>query len=168
MHINKQLISVIMSLDKLINQAQACIYKHPCKDNYYFSYKNFNCYVRRNMSLAFCGYITIPNNIDLPEDMYDDMDCPITVHGNFTYCGVDDNNLKVLGFDCAHYNDFVPMYHIVFDDLKNQQLINMFSKLNELNDYTKMIYWSFDMVINEIKNVVDQIIQYQKPSELPP
>lgn len=79
------------------------------------------CLIIRNSFGVLCGYVGVSKNHPLFEKEYDDAD--VEVHGGLTFSGHcspnkegvchivedgEDDNVWWLGFDCAHYMDYVP------------------------------------------------------------
>ena len=70
-----------------------------------------DCFIRRNNSLAFCGYVVITSDNKLFGLDYDSIysKVNISVHGGLTYS--DENDGKwIIGFDCAHAGDLCPAF----------------------------------------------------------
>ena len=70
-----------------------------------------DCFIRRNNSLAFCGYVVITSDNKLFGLDYDNIysKVNISVHGGLTYS--DENDGKwIIGFDCAHAGDLCPAF----------------------------------------------------------
>lgn len=64
-------------------------------DKLEFTYKNYECSIRRNWLGALCGYV----KAEIPEEV-----APmLRAHGGITYTKPDE-----IGFDCAHCWDFAP------------------------------------------------------------
>lgn len=70
-----------------------------------------DCFIRRNNSLAFCGYVVITSDNKLFELDYDDISSQINtyVHGGLTYADRGDGGW-IIGFDCAHAGDLCPAF----------------------------------------------------------
>lgn len=79
-----------------------------------------HCFVIRNGMLTLCGYVAVPPGHPAHGKDVDEVD--VTVHGGLTFAGnaagcalgetVIDAMLSkhwVLGFDCAHYDDVLPV-----------------------------------------------------------
>lgn len=60
-------------------------------------------------TLHLCGYVLLPEGHPLYGADYDDVD--FEVHGGLTFAG-DLYGVWALGFDCAHYMDLVPGFHV--------------------------------------------------------
>lgn len=60
------------------------------------------CFIREDPVVGgwWCGYVVAPFPL---EDVY-----VFDVHGGVTFDAADDENNTVLGFDCAHCDDFMP------------------------------------------------------------
>lgn len=84
--------------------------------------RGWPCLIVRNKSGALCGYVGVPPGH--PWHGKDYSDCDVSIHGGLTFgqgcmedgpvCHVprDGESPEVwwLGFDCAHYMDFIPSY----------------------------------------------------------
>lgn len=107
-----------------------------------FIHAGFSCFIKRNMSGAWCGYVGVPNTHPAYGVRYDNYDHPVgslDVHGGLTYsapcsggiCHVPEagmpDDVWWLGFDTAHHMDIVPLrlLHDVFKHgtYKNQAYV---------------------------------------------
>ena len=125
-----------------------------------FTYKGFICLIIRRGDNSLdrnknyeeisqgklfhlCGYVGIPEGHIL-FNVNDLGDLPIECHGGITFCGFHCNinlpqNIRWLGFDCAHVHDLV---------------MRGFIKNGAFSGDT---YRDLEYVYNEVKSIVDQI-----------
>lgn len=70
-----------------------------------------DCFIRRNNSLALCGYVIITFDNKLYGLNYDDISSKINCypHGGLTYAN-DIDGKWIIGFDCAHAGDLCPAF----------------------------------------------------------
>lgn len=70
-----------------------------------------DCFIRRNNSLAFCGYVVITSDNKLFGLDYDNIysKVNISVHGGLTYSDEGEGGW-IIGFDCSHLGDFCPAF----------------------------------------------------------
>jgi len=70
-----------------------------------------DCFIRRNNSLAFCGYVVITSDNKLFGLDYDNIysKVNISVHGGLTYSDEGEGEW-IIGFDCSHFGDFCPAF----------------------------------------------------------
>lgn len=70
-----------------------------------------DCLIKRNSSLALCGYVVITPDNKLFGLDYDSIysKVNISVHGGLTYSD-EDHGKWIIGFDCAHSGDFCPAF----------------------------------------------------------
>lgn len=108
--------------------------KHP-EMKYQFDYKGYDCAIRRGGMRAWCGYAKIPESHPYHDKNFDEMD--IQVHGGLT--GGDDEGR--IGFDTAHAGDRWPST-IYFPEF-----------------YKNGHYWTYEDTIEEVKRMVDQLIE---------
>lgn len=112
------------------------------KDNY----KGYNYYIL-NLGTHPTAYIEIPKGHKLYQKDYDDI--YINVHGGLTYS--DDSLMGVksenwfIGWDYAHYDDYVSFYEDLPEFLKNNNLKR----------------WTTKEIIEDCKNGIEQIIMYE-------
>lgn len=106
------------------------------------TYKNFDYYVL-NLRTHPTAYVDVSDSL-LNGVCYDDID--IYCHGGFTYS---ESTLKTvdkkgwfIGWDYAHYGDYI--------NYGDTSLNNMFS-----NDKK----WTTEEIVEECKNVIDQIVE---------
>jgi hypothetical protein len=108
-----------------------------------FIHAGFACFIQRNMSGAWCGYVGVPNTHPAYGVSYSNYDHPVSnldVHGGLTYsapcsghlCHVPEpgmpDDVWWFGFDTAHHMDIVPLRMLweVFKDhgtYKNQAYV---------------------------------------------
>lgn len=82
-----------------------------------FNHLGFLCILKRNLSFGnWCGYVRVPNyhqwSILKEAGIDDPVSNSIRVHGGVTYigpCFEDDSDHKLIGFDCAHGGDLLPL-----------------------------------------------------------
>lgn len=151
-------------------------------DLYIFEYQDIKCEIKRIIATEvsgdvfggyLCGYCHFPDNYLVKGLRNLDID----VHGGITFFEkCDENNVTIIGFDCAHSGDLVPSSEIIKEryKLKTYDFINylylnkrIFKNLNEkqIESIKKLIqhtYRDIDYVISECKNLADQIIKDYK------
>lgn len=101
---------------------------------------DIKCQIRRNYSLAWCGYIIIPNSYTSIN--YD----RLYVHGGVTYQNRDDNGDMVVGFDCAHHGDIIPSMLELNTGYNNSYL-------------DESIYRDKGYVINQVKQMLNEFLE---------
>lgn len=73
-----------------------------------WDYEDMHCIIKRSLEFGhLCGYV----GVDKLHPLYDIDYKNLEVHGGITYHGKDDDwrhDLFYFGFDCAHFNDFMP------------------------------------------------------------
>jgi len=81
----------------------------------------FDCFIRRNDSMVWCGYIEVHEHNKYYNKPYDEADI-FDVHGGLTYSGdltIYKDNIEIpkyfFGFDCAHGGDMT-IYTINFKE----------------------------------------------------
>jgi hypothetical protein len=146
---------------------------HDEPDTFEMTYKGYKCEGRRNAMGSWCGYVLIPFDdpfyTDLDEEHYDEV--PLEVHGGVTYGHNDeDNKWYRVGFDCAHYNDYMPSRKATFDTFgeiypgykKGMQEIE--DKFPGMKDKwpTSGTYRNIAFVKKELRSMVNQIIKKNK------
>ena len=113
-------------------------------------YREYNYYVL-NLGTHPCGYVEIPS--ESPYFNVDYNNIPVECHGGLTYgrgflhtvAGIDDNRYFI-GWDYAHYGDYVG-YHSMFE-------------IDEA-PFGDRRYTTED-VVRECKNVIDQLIKLEQ------
>jgi hypothetical protein len=125
-----------------------------------FEYKGYWCSMIRNSFGAWCGYVLLPEDHPFSKlESHLDID-NIEVHGGITYgqnVTLEENGRKgyMIGFDCAHYGDYIPTQKITNDFLKQE--CPSWPQLESVTEHED-IYRDIEFVRNEIKNMVDQIV----------
>ena len=69
------------------------------------------CFIRRNHTLALCGYVVFTSDNKLYGLDYDDIYTKmfISIHGGLTYSDEHEGGW-LIGFDCAHAGDLCPAF----------------------------------------------------------
>lgn len=109
------------------------IIKYP--ELYKFIYNGYECELKRNLMLAWCGYVTVPSDHKDYNKDYDDIN--IDVHGGITY-----SSFGTFGFDCIHGGDLSPEIN---HPLVYRPSCNTFGT-----------YKDYAFVVNEIKKMADE------------
>lgn len=92
-----------------------------------------NCRVFRHPDLGhLCGYVEVPDEHPWHGKGYDDL---VSVHGGLTYAGNLRGDGWWIGFDCAHFGDFVPALRETSSDRR----------------------WTVDGVVDECEHLAEQI-----------
>lgn len=103
------------------------------------NYRDMHIYVTQHDILKhFCGYVVIPKDHRMYGKLFDEIDSYVNVHGGVTYAG-EQFGKYVVGFDCAHYEDFIP-------------------SLADAGMHTGQHVWTEDEVLDECKHLADQLI----------
>lgn len=111
-----------------------------------FEYRGFKVVIKRMMYLGgqLNGYVRIPKAHKFYGKGYDDI--PIECHGGLTFAGdLEKNGDFYIGFDTAHYMDFMPFMQ--------------FQLMNTFRTDTPEIYRDIDYVRNECRRIVEQLIK---------
>jgi hypothetical protein len=113
-----------------------------------FLHAGFSCFILRNRSGNWCGYVGVPSTHPSYGKDYNDVD--VDVHGGLTYadscnghiCHIPEpgmpDNVWWLGFDTGHYMDASPCQLFAFR-----------------ND--DGVYRNVEYVTNEVKHLADQL-----------
>ena len=106
-------------------------------DQEVFEYKGFKCEVIRHpMFGSLNGYVFIPKGHEYFGKDYSELD-HIDCHGGLTYSKTQEEFTKI-GFDCAHYMDYMPYTPFHFGD---------------------EVYRNMTYVKKECMKIVDQLIE---------
>lgn len=78
-----------------------------------FTYGGYDCEIKRNPSLLhLCGYIKLDKTHPLHSVDYNVIENwypGLPAHGGLTYSNFDEDGNWVIGYDCAHYEDWANM-----------------------------------------------------------
>lgn len=115
-------------------------------DNAHWISHGLHCRIVRGPVGALNGYVGVPKGHPLFGAAYDDVN--VDVHGGLTFAGYLPMDRKnwYLGFDCAHFMDFVPTM----------------GSLGPLGDPSQ--YRTFDYVERECESLANQLVEL--PEEL--
>lgn len=106
----------------------------------------------------FTGYIYIKSDkplFDLDQNKLDDI---LKLHGGITYDEhkkIEEENYRVIGFDTAHYNDYM---------LVNTEYID-YVRRSHTNVLGELTIWNDALVSQELKRAVDNIENYQEENK---
>lgn len=109
-----------------------------------FKYRNYDCELKRNVSGCWLGYVILKHPI--PDEHIDN----IEVHGGITY-----NDGSKIGFDCAHYDDIIPLLSTGVGTFLS--FCNIIDTLVHDISTDQPTYKDRNFVIDQLKSVVDQL-----------
>jgi hypothetical protein len=111
-----------------------------------------DCFIRRNNSLAFCGYVVITSDNKLFGLDYDNIysKVNISVHGGLTYSDKGDGGW-VIGFDCAHAGDLCPAFPYYDGVYRTKEFV-----ISECESLAESVS-KFSGIIQRLKNI-DSVI----------
>lgn len=139
-------------------------------------YKGYTWVIKRNKLLGnLCGYVIVTDlhplyeiaqqkNKDNNDRWYPDFD----VHGGITFAQMFSNpegeKLYIIGFDCAHFNDFWPAMPDRYKDALKKLTEEYLTPDHPLQlppvEYRDMAY-----VQKECEKLIDQLIEQEKGTE---
>ncbi len=107
-----------------------------------------DCLIRRNHSLALCGYVVITSDNKLYGLDYDHLYSQIDthVHGGLTYSDEGENGW-VIGFDCAHAGDLCPAFPHYDGVYRTKEFV-----ISECEKLAEVIS-KFSGIIKRVKNI---------------
>jgi hypothetical protein len=127
-----------------------------------FEYKGRRCFLKRDGTGAWCGYVAI--KIDSPYVSCENR-IKLVVHGDATYCSNSFRGIPeieghvMLAFMCNNSGDFSPLSFTF-----QQQYLNRLSEsardlLRTKTDYEKKgpVYRTLEFATNELRSMVDQM-----------
>jgi hypothetical protein len=120
-------------------------------DFYSWNYKGFDCYIQRNSFKCWCGYVKIPKELPINFDFDSGEYFPVDCHGGVTFQSSEDD-FHVIGFDCAHSGDLVPIWNSIIETVNGSGSIGVGGNT----------YRDKKFVISETSNIVDQLIQLKE------
>lgn len=92
-----------------------------------FQYRGYSCLIVRQPMGYLCGYVRIPNNHPLYlKSLWEyTLDEQIECHGGITYTGgmKEIDSGWWIGFDCAHFGDFVPADPVDFGIWRDEMYV---------------------------------------------
>jgi len=146
-----------------------------------FTYKGFNGYILRNIFGSLGGYVEIPldnpilSRIDIDKGGLEYENLPLEVHGGITYGNRVINKKTgieyyVAGFDCGHWDDYIPFQSWMTnpdlpEKLRQNETLQKIIDLEEKFKYGRQeerTYKDIQFVTHEIESMIDQIIAYQE------
>lgn len=101
--------------------------------------------VIRNQLGSLCGYVGVPYGHPYFRKNYYDYDYYIPVHGGITFSRFGwpplfKNGLWYIGFDCAHFGDYVPGLETLKRKYKSENLLEFPSIFEHSSTYRNMAY----------------------------
>lgn len=113
----------------------------------------YKCEVKRNsMTLALCGYVTVPKKHHYYGLSYNDV--TVNVHGGLTY-----SNKGTFGFDCVHAGDLCP--GVITSILATSRDPVEYMRITEMFD----TYRTFEWVVRETEDLAKCLYQMDKDVE---
>ena len=113
----------------------------------------YKCEVKRNsITLALCGYVTVPKKHHYYGLGYNDV--MTNVHGGLTF-----SNGGRFGFDCAHADDLCP--GLILSVLKSTKDPAEYTRLTTAHD----TYRTFDWVVDETEKLAKELHRLDKDLE---
>jgi hypothetical protein len=106
------------------------------------------CLIRRNNTLALCGYVVLTSDNKLFGLDYDTIYSKVntSVHGGLTYSDEGDGGW-VIGFDCAHAGDLCPAFPHYDGVYRTKEFV-----ISECEKLAEVIS-KFSGIIKRIKNI---------------
>lgn len=95
----------------------------------------FLCKIRRSDLKFLCGYVCLTSDNDFYNNTKH-LKSEINAHGGLTYIKMEDDML-VVGFDCAHYKDIIPNSLFTISDESTYR--DMVFATNQCNDIAEQI-----------------------------
>lgn len=87
-----------------------------------FEYKGHTCIIRKVLRLGtLCGYVVVPKHHPWHGMDYEEIECE--VHGGLTYGQSLGEFDFAVGFDCAHYGDYVPGFPSNGDVYRDEKFV---------------------------------------------
>lgn len=86
-----------------------------------FVYNDYFCDIHRNTLGVLVGYVFLDSNHPWHGKPYDEIEA--NVHGNLTYGEKYSDSMYIIGFDCAHFGDYVP--GLFFFSKRKQKLMKV-------------------------------------------
>lgn len=82
----------------------------PDEDSWTDKATDLPCQAQRNMLTgAWCGYVGVSDDHPATKMSRDALEGALIVHGGVTYIGHRDNDDRLwIGFDCGHFDDYMP------------------------------------------------------------
>lgn len=116
-----------------------------------WEYLNFKCKIRRNFSLALCGYVGVSKRNELFGKEGDGL----WAHGGITFAGEgEDKDTWWFGFDCCHAGDLSPSF-----------VMGEFAALTErkfMEFHLRDTYKDFEYVKAYVQDLAEQLIKYNE------
>lgn len=98
----------------------------------FFNINEYNCKIYRSQALGFLSGYVILNDL---KELYDTTAELLQVHGSITFNQLENINGEqklVIGFDCCHFDDFVPLLPVQETTAKYKNLKFVRNKLKSL------------------------------------
>ena len=112
-------------------------HKESHSELYEFNHNGYRCWVGRNFTYCWCGYVDVPKEHPDYGSMYDTL--PIDVHGGLSF-----SQDGKFGFDCCKGQDINPKIIIGGQVMPDIQ-------------FAGATYKDYDFAINEVKKLADQL-----------
>ncbi len=139
-------------------------------DKISFQYRGYECLIERVFAPEpmqensvfgghLCGYVKIPDDHCYFKAKGSKM--AILCHGGLTYnCIKDWGKEHWIGFDCAHWNDFMPSINNF--KKKMEQSDRYMEEVLALYPQMQQVYKNMDFCTKQCTSIVDQLIEIQE------
>jgi hypothetical protein len=119
-----------------------------CKD-WEWEYLNFKCSIKRNHSLALCGYVGVSKR----NELFGKDGEKLWAHGGISFSHhMEDEEIWWFGFDCSHGGDLSPSFVMgEFAALTGAQFMDF---------NLKATYRDFEYVKEVVQDLAEQLIKY--------
>lgn len=105
----------------------------------FFNINEYNCKIYRSQALGFLSGYVILNDL---KELYDTTDELLQVHGGITFNQLENINGEqklVIGFDCCHFDDFVPLLPVQETTAKYKNLKFVRNELKSLCEQLRKV-----------------------------
>ena len=126
-----------------------------------WKHAGLRCHIRRNPEiLNYCGYVCLPVGHPFYEKGYDETE-DLEVHGGLKYTDLEDGDW-VVGFDCAHFGDFIGGLIEIMERTKNHTEAELTEIARKRNEH----YWTLQEVVAETNRLAEQLAKVMPKENL--
>lgn len=111
------------------------------------------CRVRQTGMGAWCGYVALtPRH---PWFNQDYAEIPVDIHGGLTYGESEPDGYYWIGFDCAHWGDYIPMLAELQKQLEKEEVMTPAGEMVRLTGGGRR--WTKEETAEEVSRLREQV-----------
>ena len=113
------------------------------------------CRVRQTSMGTWCGYVALTPRHPWFNQDYDEI--PVDIHGGLTYSKSEPDGYYWIGFDCAHWGDYIPMLAELQKQLEKEEVMTPAGEMVRLTAGIEGRRWTKEETAEEVSRLREQV-----------